>query len=279
MFRPFVGAALLCGALLAASPAAAAESCTRADLQSAVDSYLAAQTAGDPARMALAPTVAYAENRQAADIKAGILHNPQKIDFHRSLLDTSSCESFTEVIVTNPAHPYVLGTRLRLAGGKVAKIDSLVTDYGDWLFSAANTLKYSSAEQWTVIPEERRPTRAQILAAANAYLDLFHDKNVAVPWGRPCARLEGGLYTGKGLPDDTCNVGVPSGIDLANRHYIVDEQLGAVATLLEFGPTRLPDSHTFRIEDGRIRYVHTITVCPTFNCGFPLPDQLKPAQP
>ncbi len=113
-------------------------------------------------------------------------------------------------------------------------------------------------------PVDRRDSRAVIQAAADAYLNLFKNGpgSVAVPWADNCRRLEGGLYT---APGDTCNSGVPSGIDLVNRRYVIDESLGTVDVFLTFGGTgsRLPDSHEFRVEGGKIRYVHTITVCPT----------------
>ena len=100
-----------------------------------------------------------------------------------------------------------------------------------------------------------------IQAAADAYLDIFNNKKVVVPWGTPCARLEGGSYTGKGLPTDSCNVGIPSSEDLTNRRYVIDETVGAVDVFLNFGgATGLPDSHQFRIESEKIRYVHTLTV-------------------
>ena len=93
-------------------------------------------------------------------------------------------------------------------------------------------------------------TIEEIIAAADAYLDLFNDKTVEVPWGTPCARLEGGIYTGRGQPDDTCNIGVPEGVPLVDRDYIVDVAKGAVAVFLRFGgPEGLPDVHTFRIEE------------------------------
>jgi hypothetical protein len=34
----------------------------------------------------------------------------------------------------------------------------------------------------------------------------------------------------------------------------------------------------FRVERDKIRYVHTITVCKTFNCGVPVPEQLRTQQ-
>jgi len=272
--RPIGAMVAALGMMLAATPAWAQESCSRAALQAAAESYVAAQTAGDPGKIALAPSVAYLEQKAPVPIASGVLSTPQKVDFHRSLLDPHSCESFTELIITDPAHPYVLGTRLKLAGGRVSEIETLVTDADDWLFKASNTLKYSRAETWDVIPPAQRDSRATIVAAANAYLDKFNDESVVVPWGKPCARLEGGIYTAKGAPgvvspEDTCDVGVPKKTPLVDRRYIVDEDLGSVVVLLTFGNSKLPDSHMFRIEHGRIRYVHTITVCKTLNCGFP----------
>ena len=99
--------ALLC-VMLTPMESRAQSNCTRADLQSAVDSYLAAQGKGTPSGMRLAPAVKYSENMQDASIDKGVLRTPLKIDFHRSLLDTDACETFTEVIVTDANHPYVL---------------------------------------------------------------------------------------------------------------------------------------------------------------------------
>ena len=281
--RSLLGVALGCGLVLGAAPAfaQAGGGCTRADMKAAADNYIAAQTAGDMTLMHMGLWVQYAEQNDTASMATGVISKPQKIDFHRSLLDPQTCTSFTEVIITDPAHPYVLGTLITAFGGQVGNVETLVTDHDKgWLFNAANTLKYDKAENWSEIPEADRDSRATIIAAANAYLDYFNDKTVTVPWGSPCERLEGGFYTGKGgpgvsAPDDSCNVGVPSGQKLTNRRYVVDETLGAVAVWLTFGANDLPDVHTFRIEKGKIRYVHTITVCKTFNCGFKLPDQLQ----
>lgn len=87
-----------------------------------------------------------------------------------------------------------------------------------------------------------------------------------MPWGTPCARLEGGAYTGKGAASDSCNVGVPSGVKLVNRQYVVDEEYGTVDVMMDFGGTvggagGLPDSHEFRVEAGKLRYVHTLSSC------------------
>ncbi|KAI1090776.1 hypothetical protein F5B19DRAFT_484297 [Rostrohypoxylon terebratum] len=237
----------------------AAAQCTREDLIAATDSLLAAQTAGTPDAVApLADTVAYLESFKTADITTGILSKPLKIDFNRSLHDTTQCATYTEIIVTDPTHPYVLGTQMRFADGKIANISTLVTDQGDWLFNATGTYYWASRENWDPIPEDQRDTREVIQAAADAYADLFNDKSVQVPWGHPCARLEGGAYTGTGSENDSCNVGVPNGVKLTNRRYVIDETLGAVDVFIDFAS--VPDSHEFRVEKGQLRFVHTLTV-------------------
>jgi hypothetical protein len=261
---------VLSGALLVPAAgfaqSAAQISCVRGGLQRAVDLYIEAQTKGDTSGLPLAAAVGYVENMAVADIKQGLIHTPLKIDHHRSLLDESTCQTFTEVIVTDAAKPYILGTRLRVNHDKIAEIEILWTTTGYWLFNADNYLKYSSSENWGPIPVEARDSRGTLVAAANAYLDAFLEGKIdRVPWGFPCVRVEGGMYTGKGSPDDSCEVGVPSGVNIANRRFVVDEVIGSVVVFCTFGAgsssggSGAPDTHLFRVENGKLRYVHTLT--------------------
>jgi len=257
---------VLAGALLTPAVGFAQVSCVRGGLQRAVDLYIEAQTKGDTSGLPLAAGAGYIENMAPADINAGLIKTPLTIDHHRSLLDESTCQTFTEVIVTDAAKPYILGTRLRVNHDKIAEIEILWTTTGYWLFNADAYLKYSSAEDWGPIPAEERDSRGTLVAAANAYLDAFLEGKIdQVPWGFPCVRVEGGMYTGKGSPADSCEVGVPSGVNIANRRFVVDEVTGSVVAFCTFGaggPTGgsgAPDTHLFRVENGKLRYVHTLT--------------------
>jgi hypothetical protein len=242
-------------------------SCTRPGLQQAVDLYLAAQTKGDLSGLPLAKGVGYWENIAPADIQKGLITKPMKIDHQRSYLDTDTCQSVTEVIVTDKAAPYVFSTRLRVNHDKIAEVEILWTTTGYWLFDADAYLKHSSEENWEPIAAEKRTSRGALVAAANAYLDAFLEKKIdLVPWGFPCQRTEGGRgYTGKGSPSDSCDVGVPAGVNIANRRFVVDEVLGVVSVYCTFGAaganggSGAPDNHTFRVENGKLRYVHTLT--------------------
>jgi len=261
---------------LALAATASAE-CSRAMLKEATDRYVAAQIAGSSASLtAVATNVTYTENELPANIKTGILAQPLKIDHNRSIHDTTLCGTFTELIVLNPAHPYVIGTRMLFTNNKISLIESIVTDKGDWAFNATGTYYWNSMEKWDPIPADKRDTRAVIKAAGDAYFDRFSNISVEVPYGTPCARLEGGAYTGRGnMTTNTCNLGLPSTIKVTNRRYIIDEEMGVVDMYLGFpgldrsvGQTPMPDSHMFRVEGGKIRYIHTISSCVNAGCGM-----------
>ncbi len=159
--------------------------CSRESLQAAADALAKALEAADSTQMTLAAGATDAENMKASTFTDGIWKSAVEIAFRRDLLDAESCETFSEIIVT-AGHKYVIGARLKVADGQVAEVDALVTDEGDWLFDADGYFKYSKAEDWSVIPEADRDTRETLIAAANAYFDLFNDKTTEVPWNTPC---------------------------------------------------------------------------------------------
>ena len=242
----------------------AAEECTRTILQTAIDGYLAAQGAGDPSKMSLASQVKYIENWKEINKEEGLWNTALPIAFHRSFLDTDSCRTFTEVIVTENDPAYVFGTRLKVDNGQISEINSLITKEGDWLFNAENYLKYSTAEDWRILNPDERVDRQTLIDAGNAYFDHFSDRTVEIPFGTPCARLEGGLYTARDFddPNASCNIGFPEDkLQMVDRSYVVDEEMGTVNIFLLFGnPPGAPDSHTFRLVNGKLRYVHTLTL-------------------
>lgn len=241
-------------------------SCTRGGLQHAINLYLEAQRRGDLSGLPFATGLGYQENMQIADVNAGFLTKALNIDHVLNLIDEDSCQTFTEIIVTNKAEPYVAGVRMRVSHDKIAEIEVVWTSTGYWLFNADDYLKYGSIENWGPIPPEKRDSRGTLVRAANAYLDAFLEAKIdQVPWGFPCVRIEGGAYTGKGRDDDSCEAGVPAGVNIANRRFVVDEVIGSVVVYCTFGAgtpgggSGAADTHLFRVENGKLRYIHTLT--------------------
>jgi len=254
----------------------ASATCTRGFLQDGTANYLKAIGAGQSTLLALSSNAIYLENDIRLDITKGVLAKPIKVDFSRSILDTTQCAIFTELAATSD-HPYVIHTHIWYANDKISAIDSVVSDEGDWIFNATTFLNWSKQENWDPIPAEKRNTRAVIQAAGDAYLDQWGNVSHPVPLGTPCTRLEGGLYTGsRNASANTCPMGAfPQPLNVGNRRYVIDEEFGSVSILNDFPflektfPVEkgTPSSNLFRVEGGLIRYIHEVTVCATKNCG------------
>jgi hypothetical protein len=222
------------------------------------------------------------------DITKGVLSQGIKIDFNRSIYDTTLCASYTEIVggfspsvlipllsmltpaIATTKHAYVIGTRLAFTDDKITKIESVVCDDGDWLFNAAGSLTYNKRESWDPIPEEKRNTREAIKAAGDAYIDAWGNSSIKPPFSSQCARLEGGSYlTGN------CKLNFSPPFEVTNRRYTIDEELGAVDIFHNFpfldkGVPRDPGTQTnnlMRVEAGQIRYIHENTVCKKKSCA------------
>jgi len=249
--------------------ASSTSGCTREIILVAVKTYLDALEAADPSLMDKTDDAKYTENLKVSAMGEGIWKTKIKVNFHRDFCDVDSCKAYTEIIDNVSDHPYNIGAQLQLNDeGKITVVSALVADSGDWALKTKSdfTKQYtiSSGENWSVIPVDKQDTRATIKAAGDAYLDDFKDSTkVKVPWGTPCARLEGSMYTGNAnnleAPNTSCNVGVPQGLDMLNRIYVIDVDMGTVDIFCKFGGS-MPDSHLFRVENGKLRFVHTISI-------------------
>jgi hypothetical protein len=250
--------------------------CNRDFLKNVTDAYITAQSSGQLTSFAtLTTNLTYTENDNPLNLTKGVLSQSMKIDHNRSIFDTTACSTFTELIVTNPAKPYVIGTRMDLTNGKITKIESIVTTTGDWAFNITGYAYYNSLETWDAIPEAKRDSRAVIKAAGDAYFDRFDNASVVVPWGAPCDRLEGGALVTGTLSGNNCTMVFPDDIKVTNRRYVVDEVMGCVDIFEGFpgldrsqGQAPMPDSHLFRVEGGKIKYLHTVSHCVEAGCGM-----------
>ena len=209
----------------------------REGLQRAVDLYIAAQTKGDTSGLPLATGLGYIENMAPAAIDKGLIKTAMKIDHHRSLLDPSTCQTFTEVIVTNKEKPYVLGTRLRVNRDKIAEIEILWTTTGYWLFNADAYLKWSSSENWGS-DSRRRARYARHAGRRRQRLPRCVSRREEGPGAVGLSRAtapKAACTPATDSPTDSCDVGVPSGVNIANRRFVVDETIGSVVVFCTFG--------------------------------------------
>ncbi|KAK1829213.1 hypothetical protein QBC39DRAFT_414907 [Podospora conica] len=261
-------AAPLVAAIAALLPLASA-SCTREGLLAAAQTYITAITTGSLSPLHLATTnFTYHENNKPADLAKSALFTsgPLKLDLTRSTADTVACASYTLFISTAGAKPYVVSTQIRHpegtddVTGTISLIDTIVATKGDLFFDATKTLTLLKAEDWGVIPEGNRTSRAELKRIGDAYLDMWTDAKAyaTIEWWGDCERVEGSQFT------KPCGVGLPKGGSAkvnGMRRYVIDETVGSVDILCSFDSISSigPDSHETRVEGGKIKYVHTVT--------------------
>ncbi|KIH93309.1 hypothetical protein SPBR_09177 [Sporothrix brasiliensis 5110] len=249
--------------LLGLLPAVLA-ACSRDALLASAETYVAAQRSGKTDGLKLATNFTYRENNKVADLAKGVLGSTAlTLDANRSTADTVACASYTMLIAAGGARPYVLATQLRHDGGDpsvITMIDTIAATTGALFFNATKTLGYIQAESWAPLAAADQPSRDVLKQIGDAYLDMWTDKNAAdsIPWGTNCERVEGSSLT------RPCGASLPRGGSAqanAMRRYVIDETVGSVDVLCAFNSLgNMPDSHEIRVEDGKVKYVHTITV-------------------
>ncbi len=231
-----------------------AAECTRDTLASATQALADALTAADVSKLPLAANATYHENLEQPSFGQGIWASPLTIAHQRDFLDVGMCQSYSEIVVVSADHPYVLGFRLTFAGGEISDITSLVADADDFHFDANAFLAATTAEDWSTVPDDARPTRESATAASDAYFDSFNDTTIQVPYGPSCTRLEG-------TADGPCNEGLPppGKVMVTDRQVLFDDTLGTVVSVDRF--RGLPDSHMFRLVSGLITSIHAVIIC------------------
>ncbi|KAI0006608.1 hypothetical protein F4779DRAFT_644103 [Xylariaceae sp. FL0662B] len=251
-------------AIMMMSVASGSAQCTREGLLAAANSYIEAQTSGNIDGLTLSTTnFTYQENNKASDITTGVLSQPLKIDLNRSTADTVACASYTMLISSTGSNPYVISTQIRHDGedtSTIAMIDTIAATTGSLFFNAPRTLEYIEQENWGTLEEGQRSSRDELQRVGDAYLDMWTDATAAdsIPWGTDCERVEGSMLT------KPCGATLPRGgsqVPNGNRRYVIDEDMGSVDVLCSFDSLGdMPDSHEVRLEGGKVKYVHTVTV-------------------
>jgi hypothetical protein len=240
-------------------------------LQDATAGYLAALAAGKTTFAALQTgNLTYVENGVSTDIAKGVMSQGVRIDYNRSLYDTTQCASYTEIVSTDSKHPYVIGSRLAFdADNKVNQITQNVADDGDWLFNAAGTLSGDKKENWDSIPEAKRDTRDAIKAAGDSYIDSWGDSSVKPAFASGCYCLEGGSQR------SGCALNFGQAMKITSRLYTIDEELGAVDIFHNFpfldkALPRDPGTVTnnlVKVSGGKIQLIHENTICTKKSCA------------
>jgi len=198
----------------AASPAK--DACDRACLSGFVDQYLAALLIHDSSGLPVASDAKLTENTKPTPLGEGLWKTLKFIKFRGETVSDPSTGQVTYWGAIQEDQVSLLMLRLKIVGGKIAEVETIVAhgsppDEPRTGFSVIPDLQLLAAIKPFLEDEvSRRASRAQLIAAANAYFDGIEHQPGNVPFAPGCNRIENGQLTtnnptnSEGLPPLGC---------------------------------------------------------------------------
>jgi len=234
-------------ALKAAAPASAG-ACDRDCLRGFITQYLNAMVAHTPGALPLAADVRFTEDTVDMKLGDGLWTQASKIRPYRlDILDVAQGVAAAQVVVEEAGHPVMLMLRLKIAGGKIAEVETQVTrSQKEGAIFAVDALESPNAAMVAPVDPATRSSRAEAIRTAEFYpagLEAGSFVAVDAPFAADAYRFENGrLMAGKGCTfrppscEDIKGQQISKHPDITYRVIAVDEALGITLLRMNFGP-------------------------------------------
>lgn len=286
-YRNPIFAAALAAAVLTLSAAAtlapsiaAAQACDRACLQGFVDRYIDALSRHDTSAVPVAETYKYTENGRVIELGDGFWHTAGKpIDYRDYFVDPDSGGVAAFTALSEYEGIAQMMVRLKLVNRRITEIETLVVRVGDQRWFAPENLDDFSDIYAQAVPARERATRAELVAAADAYFTAIETEGTPgfkqAPFGPGVNRYENGLRTTNVTenpimdrhrlsPDVQLENAFYKGTMVRDRRYpIVDVERGVVLGIVMFrregdDSSTLLLSEAFKITGGMLREIRAV---------------------
>lgn len=255
-----------------AADAASGAECTRASLTAAIDAYLEALAAQDPARLQVASDVRFTENGAPLQLGEGLWTTISEVRFHRNVLDPERCGAVVQAVVTQAGSPAVLGLRLKLAAGELTEIETIVAgkeqdeDPAAFVPLQADVIVNTPQPEWEEpVASDERSSREELNHIADLYFDGFATAGTPefepVPFAEGCHRWENGLQTTKDTGGCITTFDGRMGSSIATithrRYPVTDVENGVVVVFVNFANLWI-DFHMLKISGGKIQIMQAV---------------------
>ena len=184
--------------LLAPARASGQQSpCDRACLERALNGYLDALVAREPARLPLAPSATFTENGQRLALGDGLWRTVTgRGRYALTMADVEAGQAVMMGTIREADVPTILVVRVKVAREQISEIETLVIRNQ----MAAESLDSIGAPRplWTQpLPAAERASRAELVRVGNMYFSGIerNDGRGEYPIADGCARLENGAVT------------------------------------------------------------------------------------
>jgi hypothetical protein len=214
--RGVLALALACIAITACSPPASqgdteaasasaapqGPACDRQCLADIADQFLTALAARNAAALPLAEQVRYTENGQELALTDGLWGTASEVGKYRQIFaDSRGDQVGLYASLRENGFAILLATRLKLAGGRITEIESIVQRPANRTSPAIDRLEREGSKPlWdALVPEAERLSREDLVTAAGKYFIALekNDGKGEYPFTPDCYRFENGnLATG-----------------------------------------------------------------------------------
>jgi hypothetical protein len=194
---------LILGASAFLAGQAAAAECTRELLSDVASKFITAAKA-DGAGFKKAADLKYTENYKDVDVTKGVYSKAINIAHTRTLLDSTGCGIYVEIIAPDNKPGYQLATQVFVnADGAANKVETVITSSdpasNSWFYDGKRALeiltKEEAAGQRKELPAGQRPSREHLKWVADSYFTIFGGKGGGakrIPnFSKGCLRQEG----------------------------------------------------------------------------------------
>lgn len=240
--------------------------CTREDLDKLVDDYFAALAYNDPSTLPLAPTAKFTENANITQIgTTDFWKNAGEAKHTQRALDTVACSVAVQAVVPEGNTDLPVGLRIKVEGGLMTEIETIVVRPGDYTASyavasnpAAIIAKAAEIGWHNEVPEGQRASREELTAWIDKYFRAF--PNGVCNVSASCRRLENGGGDFSCGAAASCSANLPAQSVMIPRVIIVDEVRGITAgfTIFDFMADGHLDMHMAKMSGGQVHAVQAL---------------------
>lgn len=276
--RPLAAAAAAFLAVLGPTGAfAQADQCNRRCLLEFLTVYTDGLIMNDTSRIETARNVKVTANGETSRLGKGeVWGNVIRMPYRQAFVDPATGSAMMMTTLTNtPTRDaerwWFYMVRLQVEAMKITEIEEIAFD-GTLRGNPASSLVFSDRIFDTVLPEEERVSREELIKVANQYFDVVSGTLDwrKVPWHPECQRYELATMTvNSAMLPESC------GVEFENprikwpvknrRIYIADVERGVVMGVGLFtAPPDYPDNNesvvfeVFKVQDGLIRHIEAM---------------------
>jgi hypothetical protein len=197
------------GLLILCAGAASAANCDRACLKNMMTTYLNALVAQEPSKAPLASNVRFTEDSKDLKVGEGFWKTATKLgDYRQDFIDVKEQVVASHVTVEESGKRALYTVRLKVAGGKITEIETLVTHGGERTAGGANLVV--RPDMGVEPPAGEKNKREELIRAADFYprgLTIGGFDKVDAPFAKDAFRIENGMV----MAGEGCGRGTPSG--------------------------------------------------------------------